>query len=221
VLASLLLPALSKAKEKARQAKCRGNLRQIGLGLLMYAQDHERYPYLTTVIDFQTNFFDFDKPLEPYTQGNWTNALYRCPSYRGPTYLRKNSGGTGLANPAGSYGYNAWGTRNSSTDVLGLGGFFVPGFDSGTHKESEIRAPSDMLAIGDAMGFDNDYFVRAINNHAPSTSWPYPSHHPNLNFVFCDGHVELNHMVRLYQRAESARRRWNFDNEPHPETWEK
>jgi prepilin-type N-terminal cleavage/methylation domain-containing protein len=44
ILASLLLPALSKAKEKARQAACKSNLRQIGLGLIMYAPDHDRYP---------------------------------------------------------------------------------------------------------------------------------------------------------------------------------
>lgn len=40
ILAGMLLPALSKAKEKGRQAKCINNLRQIGIGTTMYAQDH-------------------------------------------------------------------------------------------------------------------------------------------------------------------------------------
>src|SRR5439155_2674725 len=40
ILASLLLPALSLAKERAQMAQCLSNLRQIGLGLIMYAEDH-------------------------------------------------------------------------------------------------------------------------------------------------------------------------------------
>jgi len=40
ILAGLLLPALSKAKLMAKQAKCTSNLRQIGLGVLLYAPDH-------------------------------------------------------------------------------------------------------------------------------------------------------------------------------------
>jgi prepilin-type N-terminal cleavage/methylation domain-containing protein/prepilin-type processing-associated H-X9-DG protein len=39
ILAALLLPALSKAKEKARQTHCLNNLKQLGLGMLMYVQD--------------------------------------------------------------------------------------------------------------------------------------------------------------------------------------
>jgi prepilin-type N-terminal cleavage/methylation domain-containing protein len=39
ILAAMLLPALSKAREKARQATCMNNLKQIGVSILMYAQD--------------------------------------------------------------------------------------------------------------------------------------------------------------------------------------
>lgn len=43
ILAGMLLPTLSKAKESGRAAYCKGNLRQLALGMLMYADDNREY----------------------------------------------------------------------------------------------------------------------------------------------------------------------------------
>src|SRR6185369_8843922 len=44
ILASLLLPSLSRAKELGRTTVCKNNLRQIGLILQMYVGDTQKYP---------------------------------------------------------------------------------------------------------------------------------------------------------------------------------
>lgn len=227
ILASLLLPALSKAKETARQAQCRGNLHQIGLGLLMYVQDGERYPYASVIRELDNHgiprqFHDWDQLLESYTQSAWTNALYKCPSYKGPTIRRTFAKG-GLIDAQGSYAYNAWGTvwwGILAPPFLGLttsNSRIYPEVDRFARKESAIRAPSDMIALGDSQGGDNTFSVQTKTGFLKTAPWA--RHWPNLNMFFCDGHIEFNRVIRLFEKTETARRRWNFDHEPHPETW--
>ena len=46
ILAAILFPVFSQAREKARQASCLSNLKQVGTGVMMYVQDYdETFPY--------------------------------------------------------------------------------------------------------------------------------------------------------------------------------
>src|SRR5262245_17563491 len=71
LLASMLLPALSKAKDKARLAQCRNNLRQIGLGLNLYLSNGGRYPR-SVMVDLRDNFHTYwFHALEPLVGAAW------------------------------------------------------------------------------------------------------------------------------------------------------
>ena len=103
--------------------------------------------------------------------------------------------------------------------TLGLGVVVPLGQAIFTVRESQVRAPSDMIAIGDASmpGFA----IIHPNFQAPVISTkPYAPHGPAFNNVFCDGHVENTKREILCEKTNGSRRRWNNDHEPHPETWQ-
>ena len=89
VLAGMLLPVMSKAKEAGRGTVCLSNLRQIGLGLQLYVQDNNnRLPYMRDAL-LGTNSIPPtnnvvlpapDAVLIRFTGGN--SNVWRCPSDR-------------------------------------------------------------------------------------------------------------------------------------------
>ncbi|MCD6220363.1 DUF1559 domain-containing protein [Candidatus Calescamantes bacterium] len=97
ILAAMLLPALSKAREKARQAVCMNNLKQLGLAFLMYTEDYDGWPFPWCFTNnytdhigkgyrwFQTSqeLSDFTwNPIPKYVGGEsiLRNTLKWCPS---------------------------------------------------------------------------------------------------------------------------------------------
>ena len=82
ILASMLLPALSKAKQKAQLVNCLSNLKQVGFTLNMYTGDNrEQFPYSGRVWP-QMPFVDLLKLYDPYISTN-NRAFFLCPADRG------------------------------------------------------------------------------------------------------------------------------------------
>ena len=73
ILASILFPVFARARENARRASCMSNLKQVGLGIMMYVQDYdEKYPmqfYFSTFDDYATPSGTTYLQTEPGTPG--------------------------------------------------------------------------------------------------------------------------------------------------------
>ena len=81
ILASMLLPALSRAKEMGRRAICLSNLKQIGLGLVMYADDsNDDLPYNLVSYRWETEMMWFvkDAPMNHISEWHPLGLLYHA-----------------------------------------------------------------------------------------------------------------------------------------------
>jgi prepilin-type N-terminal cleavage/methylation domain-containing protein/prepilin-type processing-associated H-X9-DG protein len=164
------------------------------------------------------------------------NGIFRCPSVRrDPTDTLVNPlfFGYGYEDDCylEHYGYNESGSSNSSYPY-GLGGDADPPFTLATYwramREERVKVPSDMIALGDGfygMGLGKsierspllgrDYFgpIRVPNEVNISRR----RHRNRANIEFCDGHVEALKLDALFKdTSDQALRRWQIDNEPHP-----
>jgi len=77
ILAAMLLPALSKARERARTAKCINQLKQIGMAMMMYAQDYDGY--LIYLYDEVNWWWSGSTPLLKYL-GKKSDTWRKCPT---------------------------------------------------------------------------------------------------------------------------------------------
>jgi prepilin-type N-terminal cleavage/methylation domain-containing protein/prepilin-type processing-associated H-X9-DG protein len=77
ILAAILFPVFSRAREKAREASCKSNLRQIGLALQMYSTDYDDLLPLANSQPSSSGPPGIYDVLGPYTKNQ---QLFRCPS---------------------------------------------------------------------------------------------------------------------------------------------
>ncbi len=78
ILAGMLLPALAKAKAKAKGTQCLNSQRQIGIAARLYCDDHEgRFAWTFSLVGAQLNRTSWFNYLLPYTQNR---QMFLCPS---------------------------------------------------------------------------------------------------------------------------------------------
>src|SRR5687767_131818 len=84
ILAGMLLPALGKAKERAKKIQCLSNLKQMGIGSHMYAEDHKGW--LTGAIDDNSDDISWFWPN--YIPAGVGASVFACPSTH--NFIRTN-----------------------------------------------------------------------------------------------------------------------------------
>ena len=167
ILAALLLPALSRAKERARQIRCASNMRQISMATAIYVDEHEdTYPsqpedglVVKAMGGHGTNYYDILMPLLANAQ------VWLCPStYDSPGRLM-------------SYHMNGL--------IITARGL----------KASLIRSPSATLLIGETgqrTRYDEAH-LRPNHDGDPLYDRPQRNHRNGSNAAFADGHVQWHH----------------------------
>ncbi|MCF7708164.1 MAG: DUF1559 domain-containing protein [Verrucomicrobia bacterium] len=223
VLAGMLLPALAKAKQKALQTACLNNLKQIGIGTMMYVNQWNKYPGCIKVPEFY-----YVWPVRILSQMDSNRAAFWCPANkpefkwdpeynpsiteRRPNWLEASSDGVGF-----SYGYNDWGLRNPTRNIneqLGLGGDINPPAQPEL-SASRIKMPADMIMLADSL---SDYSWDGNVDPKESDQWPSDRHGGRCNIMFADGHADSALRSDVVDPGNIQwRKRWNNDNQPHME----
>ncbi len=164
ILAAILFPVFSRARERARQISCLSNVRQLAVGTLMYAQDYDEVlPVAIGGLPDWSMFWSTVELLQPYVRNT---QISMCPS-----------------DPEGSVNF---------TDFSGLGrysyvwnraafAYMVPGMPEGTVRSlASIPLPTETPCF-----FDGTMVGMAL--------WTEARHNEGLNVSFFDGHARWNH----------------------------
>jgi prepilin-type processing-associated H-X9-DG protein/prepilin-type N-terminal cleavage/methylation domain-containing protein len=230
-LAALVAVAVAHTKVKTNQVRCLGNLRQHGIALAVFLGENNVYPLEMNpgprFPDHGISLWDAMRThgLGPFpADPRAPNSVYFCPSF-----VEQLKSDNRLNNLAALYGYNTEGLNGGgNTNLpLGLGLNWNP--ESQSYQpvnESQVVAPSRMLAMGDGvMGWNNTYQDSAglarqpsTQDHIGSTSRVTRRHGGKLNVLFCDGHVTEESLQFLFNdTSDAALSSWNRDNQPHAE----
>lgn len=175
ILAALLFPVFSAAREKGRLSACTSNLKQIHLGFQSYLQDwDETFPIGWN--GWQGRKPHYKEVIKPYVK---SEGVFLCPSDRGTTFSQ------------GKPAYEAWGsTYNYHNVSWGYG-------DQGLAERSlgDIRSSAEAMLMWDA-----DFFHMGVTRLDPTIE-AYKNKPGRLNVLWVDGHL---HPLTSDQWREAA-----------------
>ncbi len=195
ILASLLWPSFSSAKDRAKQIQCFGHLRQLGIAAQLYWTDNNQraFPYLSKrLTDGQVYWFGWlqsgsegHRRLDPSQGALWpylqSQGIKLCPSfhYQHPKYKPKATGASW------GYGYNLHLSPNSAS---------TPTFIPQIQRPTEIALFADAAQINDFQppaSFENplvEEFYYVSDGGAAYANGHF-RHRRKANVVFVDGHT--------------------------------
>jgi prepilin-type N-terminal cleavage/methylation domain-containing protein len=223
ILAGLLLPALAKAKARAKETQCLNNFHQTGIATLMYVGDNNgKYPGCLWLN--ATFYYVWPPRLLNYMADN--RKAFLCPAADAKSaWDRKVNTSLGAVDPKGvfdqygiskttkfSLGYNDWGLKPPGSPQLGMGGDVNV---VGEVKDSQIKKPVDMIMLADSK--PDGSFDGNVDPSNPA-EWPSNRHDRRTEIMFADGHGEKPKRKDVINpNNQYWRARWNNDNQPHPE----
>ncbi|GMW02244.1 MAG: hypothetical protein AMXMBFR84_33800 [Candidatus Hydrogenedentota bacterium] len=213
ILAALLLPALSLARQKAQSSACVNNLRQLYLANTMYASEHHGF-YVVAAPDINTGFGgrtrwhgarDTVDPSTPFDPAKGPLAEYlpdggrvkECPVFT--EYRQHEAGANTFEGGTGGYGYNQAyiGGTSYSKDWMN-----APLYST---QDTRIHSPAETIMFADAAlpmpGYLIEYsFLEPPHFATPESptgnpAWGFASpsmhfrHNGRVNVVWADGHV--------------------------------
>jgi prepilin-type processing-associated H-X9-DG protein/prepilin-type N-terminal cleavage/methylation domain-containing protein len=175
ILAGMLLPALSSAREKAKMAHCASNLHQLGIAIVSWADDHDGrlMPLWSGTAFVGSN--TWVNLLAP----NVANAqnVFRCP--KDPYFVWDWAA---LSSKTVSYGYNYWACTMSHPGEAGK--------NQGIPL-SLLNNTAGTVLLADSTEDDKttSQYAYTISNWGPEQ--PSATRHKGkVNILFVDGHVE-------------------------------
>ncbi|MDD4538704.1 MAG: DUF1559 domain-containing protein [Lentisphaeria bacterium] len=179
ILAAMLLPALAKARDKARTISCVSNMKQIGLAANMYTQDYDGFVHYAYN---SPGFMHFAANLNVYINEVKT---FVCPS---DTDVRIDTGNGWKGNgrsyitsysvhrPGDSYGTPLPGVLLSDVKAPSEAFSLLPNFDE------NIRSASFAAGDDTAQGTNHGTRMRRVG---------YLRHKLGFNVLYVDGHVQF------------------------------
>jgi len=176
ILAAILFPVFARAREKARQASCASNERQIGVAGAMYAQDYDgRYPTYTYGAGTPLVTYWFEV-IQPYVR----STQLQCPSR---PCEKANCGCHGRAIVSWGYSLNlGW-----CGHYTGMGGWGWAAGRWGT-SDAALADPSGTLWVLDPLQCCPHVAARCPSGEP--TRLGAPLHNEGYNCLFADGHVK-------------------------------